>query len=109
MGNKRITKIRGYEKYLEVKYLKYGRSLIDSWIEKKIIEEEYGTKPYGIFDDSREWEKFFKTWNKWSDEEKKEYLYFITNIENRDYIKWFFYFVVILSFVIGLVIGLEVK
>ena len=60
MGNKRITKIRGYEKYLEVKYLKYGRSLIDSWIEKKIIEEEYGTKPYGIFDDSREWEKFLK-------------------------------------------------
>ena len=81
---------KNYKNHLELKYGKYDKGLIESL--------ESGKE--NIHDDAT-WKEFLNDWNNWSEKEKREYLYYISFVEGGHYIKWFFLFIVITSFLIG--------
>ncbi|MDP3883261.1 MAG: hypothetical protein Q8Q48_04365 [Candidatus Staskawiczbacteria bacterium] len=88
--NNLFKKEREIKEINELKYFQYGKS----------FTEQFGRNYKNIHD--IDWKTFLREWNNWSEEEKQEYLYYLSFIDGRMYLRWAFWFVIIISFLIGL-------
>ena len=55
--------------------------------------------------ESEGWKEFFSDWNNWTEKEKKEYLYFLTYLDEKEYVRWLFWFLISVAFIIGFFVG----